>query len=180
MSGAYTPVRLGKEAATIFCTHAVLRSVLKRHMQRLDPNDSPRSVVFCVLFTLGVVLYNSKLVFNVRVLVNRFLVHAQRRLREPTQAALVNLLANVVNERNVHGVFQRATAAPEDGDVGYDVYDDAVVPAFTQAVEQECAVCFEFTDKNLSFCCARAFVLCARCRASVQRCLICGERARLA
>ena len=110
MSGAYTPARILKDGVAIFCTAGVLRQVLKRHLQKLDNKDTPRTVVFCTLFTLGVVVHAPHLVFNVRVLVNRFLVHAQRRLRDPTHAALLNLLGNVANARVVQNVFQNAIA----------------------------------------------------------------------
>ena len=252
MSGAYTPARILKEGVAIFCTAGVLRQVLKRHLQKLDNKDTPRTVVFCTLFTLGVVVHAPHLVFNVRVLVNRFLVHAQRRLRDPTHAALLNLLGNVANARVVQNVFQKAIGMDdvvleeaevdaevlgrneaevdaevlaEDGaEVNAEVLaeDEAEVDAevlaqdeaevlsqheaelhaktaqnhtkkkckprmqaatkvrnkdLPKAVEQECTVCFEVTDKNVSFCCARAFVLCARCRTCVERCLICGNEA---
>lgn len=232
MSGAYTPARILKDGVAIFCTAGVLRQVLKRHLQKLDNKDTPRTVVFCTLFTLGVVVHAPHLVFNVRVLVNRFLVHAQRRLRDPTHAALLNLLGNVANARVVQNVFQNAIAMDDmvldetAGEAQVLVKDEAEVNAevFAQneaelyaevlakneaefhaktaqnhtrkksktsmkgatkvrnkqlpkAVEQECTVCFEITDKNVSFCCARAFVLCARCRTCVERCLICGNDA---
>ena len=232
MSGAYTPARILKDGVAIFCTAGVLRQVLKRHLQKLDNKDTPRTVVFCTLFTLGVVVHAPHLVFNVRVLVNRFLVHAQRRLRDPTHAALLNLLGNVANARVVQNVFQNAIAMDDmvldetAGEAQVLIKDEAEVNAevFAQneaelyaevlakneaelhantaqnhtrkksktsmkgatkvrnkqlpkAVEQECTVCFEITDKNVSFCCARAFVLCARCRTCVERCLICGNDA---
>ena len=240
MSGAYTPARILKEGVAIFCTAGVLRQVLKRHLQKLDNKDTPRTVVFCTLFTLGVVVHAPHLVFNVRVLVNRFLVHAQRRLRDPTHAALLNLLGNVANARVVQNVFQKAIGMDdvvlEEAEVDAEVLgrneaevnaevlaeDEAEVDAevlaqdeaevlsqheaelhaktaqnhtkkkckprmqaatkvrnkdLPKAVEQECTVCFEVTDKNVSFCCARAFVLCARCRTCVERCLICGNEA---
>ena len=228
MSGAYTPARILKEGVAIFCMAGVLRQVLKRHLQKLDNKDTPRTVVFCALFTLGVVVHAPHLVFNVRVLVNRFLVHAQRRLRDPTHTALLNLLGNVANARVVQNVFQKAIGMDyvvlEEAEVDAEVLgrneaevdaevlaqDEAEVLSqheaelhaktaqnhtkkkckprmqaatkvrnkdLPKAVEQECTVCFEVTDKNVSFCCARAFVLCARCRTCVERCLICGNEA---